>query len=383
VPDTLRALGDLGGWHRRRFAVDVVGVTGSNGKTTTKEMLGEVMAAGGKTLRTRGNLNNLIGVPQTLLWLDGSYAYAVIEMGMNVPGEIARYAEMAAPRVGLVLNAQAAHLEGLGSVEGVAKAKAELWQGLSLGGVLVRPAGDPVLGPVSDAILRQRGDLKTLSFGEADDADVRLVAHRSPPQGGTELGFEIGGRRHEAWIQHLGLHNALNAAAAVAAGLAMGLSVEVALRGLKNARPVRRRLSPLAVGGVVVVDDTYNANPGSARASLRAVVDARGRGRVIAVLGDMLELGEHSDEEHRELGRFVGRLDVTALVGFGPRSADTVAGAREAGLGATRAVQLLDPIQVLYWLRPRLRPGDWILLKGSRGMRMERIADAMVEDLGR
>lgn len=373
VEDPLRALGALARAHRERFSIPVGAITGSNGKSTTKELAASVFqAAFGRTLKTKGNLNNEIGLPLTLLGLEEGHRAACVELGMNHPGEIARLTEIARPQAGLVTCAQAVHLEGLGSVEAVARAKGELYFGLGEAGVAVVNAQDPRM--VAEA---ERSGRPTLRFG-GKGAEVAL--HRILGAGPEGIDFEVrfrGGEPKRVRLRLVGLHNVQNACAAMALGLALGAEEEALLQGIEEARGLPRRLElRRAPGGFIVLDDCYNANPASVAAALRAARSLSPR-RLVAVLGDLLELGAYEREGHEEVGRVAAEAGVELLVAFGSRSRDTARTAREAGVPAILETE--DADEALAWLRAQLREGDLLLIKASRGMRLERIADRLVE----
>jgi UDP-N-acetylmuramoyl-tripeptide--D-alanyl-D-alanine ligase len=370
VPDTLLGLGALARFHRARFKIPLGAITGSNGKTTVKEMAGAILATRGPALKTEGNLNNEVGVPLTLFRLEPVHVAAAVEMGMNRKGEIARLTAIAQPDAGVITVVQPAHLEGLGSTEGVASAKGELFHGLSPHGTAVVNLDDPLI--VAQA--RSAGR-KQMTFGRAANADVKLFS--ATPRGREGLSLEIDhqGRRHEVKLSFVGEHNALNATAAFALGRALGYSAEECVLGLQNARPHARRLNVVpAPGGVTVLDDCYNANPASMRAALDTLGELAGGGRAVAVLGDMLELGDGAAREHGELGeRAADRVALLAL--FGPMSAQGHARAR-AKLGE-RSAHFTEIAPLLQWLKPQLREGDVVLVKASRGMKLERVVEAL------
>jgi UDP-N-acetylmuramoyl-tripeptide--D-alanyl-D-alanine ligase len=375
VADTLEALGGLARLHRRRFAIPVVGVTGSNGKTTTREMIAAILATRGPVLKTEGNLNNEVGVPLTLFRLGPEHQAAVIEMGMSHPGEIARLAGIAEPRVGVVTNAFAAHLEGLGSVDGVADAKGELYKGLPPDGIVVANADDP-------RMLRRalKSGRKVLTFAAGRDrkADVALLDVLEQGPEGIAFLLGIGTKEVTVRLPLVGEHNAVNAAAAAAAALALGCSDREIVRGLADVRPVGRRLRVERLpSGVLLVDDCYNANPASMKAALRTVRQLAGSGRALAALGDMLELGPAGDDLHRELGRDAAAAGLSTLATFGPRARLTHEAALAAGLDPASAFHTEDPQALAAFVRERLRPGDALLVKGSRGMKLERLVEAL------
>jgi UDP-N-acetylmuramoyl-tripeptide--D-alanyl-D-alanine ligase len=377
VPDTLAALGAVARHHRRRFALPVVAVTGSNGKTTTREMVAAILATRGPVLKTEGNLNNEVGLPLTLLRLSAEHRAAVIEMGMNHPGEIARLTALALPQVGLVTNAAAAHLEGLGSVEAVADAKAELYQGLPPGGVAVVNADDARM--LKRALASGRR-LLTFAAGGTQRGDVVVLEMLAQDAGGLRFLLGIGQRELEIALPLVGAHNAANAAAAACAAVALGCTDREIVRGLAAVRPVGRRLRLERLpGGALLVDDCYNANPPSmaaALATLQALARAEG-GRPLAVLGDMLELGPEEAALHRGLGAAAAQAGLHRLLAFGPRSRDLAAGALQAGLPAERIFHTEDLAALAAEVRAQLAARDVLLVKASRGMRLERLVEAL------
>ncbi len=373
VRDTLTALGMLARFHRRRFGIPLVGVTGSNGKTTTREMLGLVLRTRGPALKTEGNLNNEVGVPLTLLELSADHQRAVVEMGMNHAGEIARLAAIAEPQVGLVTMAGPGHVEYFGSVEGVADAKAELYFALPPGGVAVVNADDPRMLRRAQAAGRA---LITFAVGRGRKGDVAVLDVLEHGPEGLRFTLGLGQKETEIRLPLVGVHNAANAAAAAAAAMALGFTDREIAEGLGQVRPVGRRLRvERLASGVTLVDDCYNANPASMTAALRTLASlAAGGGRAVAVLGDMLELGPIEAEAHRALGEEAAGV-VRWLAAFGPRSRGTAEAARAAGLG--EAFHTEDMAALVEHVRARLAPGDVLLVKGSRGNRLERLVDAL------
>jgi UDP-N-acetylmuramoyl-tripeptide--D-alanyl-D-alanine ligase len=376
VPDTLPALGAIARHHRRRFSIPFVAVTGSNGKTTTREMIAAILATRGPVKKTEGNLNNEVGVPLTLLGLEASHATAVIEMGMNHPGEIARLAAIAEPQVGVVTLAAPAHLEGLGTVDAVADAKAELYAGLPQGGIVVANADDARM--LRRAVASGRRML-TFATGRGRRGDVVVLEILEQGDDGIRFVLGIGNREVPIHIPGLvGTHNASNAAAAAAAAIALGCTDREIAQGLAAVRPVGRRLRvERLASGLRLVDDCYNANPSSMSAALATVIAlARGAGaRPVAVLGDMLELGSFEAEAHRALGEEAARAGVALLAAFGPRARATAEAARARGLDAFHTEEM-DAL--VAWARERLAPSsDVLLVKGSRGMKLERLVEAL------
>jgi UDP-N-acetylmuramoyl-tripeptide--D-alanyl-D-alanine ligase len=374
VEDPLEALGALAAWHRARLSARVVGVTGSNGKTSTKEMVAAVLGGEPGVLSTKGNLNNLVGLPLTLLRLGPAQHHAVLEMGMNAPGEIARLAATARPQVGLITNVHPVHLQGLGSLQAVAEAKGELIAALGPGAVAVLNADDPY-------VLKQgeRTGARRVTFGQSPAADVRVAEVRQDPDA-IAFQLTLAGRAWPVRLARLGVHNALNAAAAAAVGWVEGVAPEQIVERLGRAVLPPMRMERLDLGDAHLLVDCYNANPRSVQAALLALSEiARGRPK-LAVLGDMLELGEASEQLHRQVGRAAAEARLDGLCAFGPQARFIAEGAREAGLKAVEHALELD--EVLDWLRVQMGVGSWVLLKGSRGMRLERVAKALASELG-
>jgi UDP-N-acetylmuramoyl-tripeptide--D-alanyl-D-alanine ligase len=374
VEDTTHALQRLGAYHRRRLDIPVVAVTGSNGKTTTKELAAAVLARRFRVLKPTGSLNNQWGVPLTLLGLEPAHQAAVLELGMNAFGEIAALAQLALPTVGVVTTIAPAHLEGVGSLEGVQKAKAELVQAIPPDGVVVLNADDPLVRALG---AQARG--RVLTYGRAPEADVRL-GEVTPDAGGLAFTVADGGAPVPVRLPLAGRHNAWNAAAAAAVGVALGVPLADAAAGLAGAAPVKGRLVWREAGGVRVLDDTYNANPVSLRAALDALRDAGPGGRMWVVFGDMLELGAASDRAHEDAGRWIAALPACGLATAGAAARDTAAAAAAAGCPDVAACA--TPEEAAARLAGRLAPGDRVLVKGSRGMRMERAVEALLGRLG-
>ncbi len=364
VKDTRLALGELAAWWRGRFILPVVAVTGSNGKTTVKEMAAAIFrAAAGDAaavLATSGNLNNDIGMPLTLLKLRAHHRYAVIEMGMNHPGEIAYLVKLARPDAAAVNNAMAAHLEGLGSVEAVARAKGEIFSGLPEGGIAVINADDP-----HAALWRElAASHPVLTFGLGAGADVTAECHLDPLSSRLTLRTPAG--QAEATLGVPGLHNVRNALAATALAQAVGVGPEVAAAGLSAFSGVPGRLQRyMALHGAALLDDTYNANPGSVSAAITVL--AAMPGTRILVLGDMGELGEGGPELHREIGAAARQAGLDAVLTLGELAERT---ARAFGEGGQHFEYIED---LLGELENRLAPGVTVLVKGSRFMKMERV----------
>jgi UDP-N-acetylmuramoyl-tripeptide--D-alanyl-D-alanine ligase len=372
VGDTLTALAACARSRRRQFAGGVVAVTGSNGKTTTKEMIGAIFDRRGPCLITRGNLNNHIGVPLTLLSLRPEHRHAVIEMGANHRGEIKHLMSIAEPGIGIVTNAGAAHLEGFGSLDGVAEGKGEMFAALPADGVAVVNADDRYASQ-----WRARAAGRRIStFGLDAPADfsarnVRSSLESHAPRLEFDLVAPAGQMRIELALA--GLHNLRNALGAAAAAQAAGASLDDVAAGLAAMKPVRGRLEfRPAMKGAVLVDDSYNANPGSLKAGLDAFRSFAGARWL--VLGDMMELGSAADELHREIGAYARETGVERLLAVGPRARGAADSFGPGGAWFETVEDLIDEA------RRTLRSDVAVLVKGSRANRLERVAQALAPE---
>ncbi len=421
VEDTLAALGGLAAFHRRRFSIPVAAVGGSAGKTTTKEMVAAILRTRGSALATEGNFNNEIGVPLTLLRLGREHRTAVVELGMSSPGELARITAMARPDAAVLTLIAAEHLEFLKDLDGVAEAEGELYRGLPPGSVAVVNADDARCVAQAE---RVTSGVRKIFFGKSAVADMRL-SRVTPlgmegqeiclegeewdlPSGGRERrekiflegkegegdaearrlrsGAKLQLRRVTVRLGFVGEHNAMNAAAAAAVALSLSYSFEEILRGLSLARPYSHRSRLVAgAGGITILDDCYNASPASMEAALATLAGLRvsGSGRAIAVLGDMLELGEAEEASHRALGRRACESGVAVAAFFGPRSSLTFKEFSSSCSSSSPSAHFTEIEPLLAWLREHLQPGDTVLVKGSRGMKLERVVEALVAAEGR
>ena len=373
VDDTLRAFQQLAAAHRRRFSIPVVAVSGSNGKTTTKEMIGRVLSERFKTLVTAGNYNNHIGVPQTLFQLTSRHEAAVIEMGISGLGEMSRLCEIAAPTHGVLTNIGPTHLATLGTMDTVARAKGELLKSLPSGGTAILNADDPFYRRLSSWV---KGPV--LSFGFSRGATVRALRIQSKGPSLSTVSVRLARRTHGFNIRlHVaGRHNIANALASVAAGVALGVGVKRIQAGLARYRPSAMRSEVRCRRGVMILNDCYNANPASVRAALDWLADIKGTGRSFAVLGEMRELGEREVEIHREVGRVVAtRADY--LLTTGRLGSELAAGALEEGMSRDHVVVAVAHEELAERLRALLRKGDVVLLKGSRAARMEQVLEKL------
>ncbi len=365
VPDTRLALGRLAAGWRARFHIALVAVTGSNGKTTVKNMIAAILGVRGRGIATAGNLNNDIGVPLTLLRLRDGDRHAVIEMGMNHPGEIALLTRLARPTVALITNAAEAHLAGLGSVANVARAKGEIFEGLGPDGTAVINADDPHAGLWRELAAGRR----VLRFGLERPAEVSARFRLDPE--GSDITLQTTEGEIAMRIPLLGRHNVANALAASATALAAGAGLEDIRAGLEKIERIAGRLEvKRGANGARVLDDTYNANPGSLAAGLEVLKSARGE-RVL-VLGDMGELGAAGPDIHRRAGELARRLGIERLYGVGELTRLSVESFGAGGAHFAGQPELAEA------LRAVMHAGMTVLVKGSRAMHMEKVVERIV-----
>jgi len=367
VADTTRALGDMAGFNRKRSRISVVAVTGSNGKTTTRQMTAAVISQQFNTLATAGNFNNQIGLPLTLLDLEPAHQWAVVELGTNAPGEIARLTEICAPDVGVITNIGPAHLQGLGSIEGVAREKGSLLKGLL-------PDGKAVLN-ADDFRVRQlarQAACDVLLYGFAPDA---AVSAQDVAANGAGISFrlKLASESISVRLNACGRFMVTNALAAAAVGTLLALPAAKIKAGLETFVPVGGRMNiqhtPQAIH---IIDDTYNANPDSMKAALATLKTMRAGARAIFVAGDMLELGPQAPSLHSQVGALAAQSGISRLYACGTYAESVASGARDAGLPAADAITGSRE-EIIADLIAWLKPGDWVLVKGSRGMAMEKV----------
>ncbi len=374
VADGLAALGAVAAGWRGRFDPLVVGITGSIAKTSTKEAVAAVLDAARRTLKSEGNQNNEIGLPLTLLRLGPEHEAAVLEMGMYTSGEIADLAAMARPSIGVVTAVQAVHVSRIGSLEAVERAKGELLEALPPNGIAVLNADDPIV-----TAMDARTAARVVRYGFADTADVCASGVESAGLAGMRFELQTPAGARPVAIPTLGRLSVHNALAAAAVGLAAGLDLDTIVGALADGWGAPHRVELVRLRGGTVVDDSYNASPGSMTAALDLLGDLPGRR--VAVLGEMLELGDTHEVGHRAVGDLAGRT-VELLVVVGRDARGIAAGARAAGLDATRIHEVVDADAALDALRPRLRDGDVVLVKASRGIGLDRLVDALRIEMG-
>ncbi|MCK5896753.1 MAG: UDP-N-acetylmuramoyl-tripeptide--D-alanyl-D-alanine ligase, partial [Cocleimonas sp.] len=354
-----------------QFVNPVIGLTGSNGKTTVKEMLAAILACKGQVMATFGNLNNEIGLPLTLLRLRETDDYAVVEMGANHFGDIDYLTQISSPDVAILNNAGAAHLEGFGDVKGVSRAKAEIFNGLSDEGIAVINLEDHY----ADYWLSCNQGRRTLTFGLNDQATVKGELKKNV------LLIQYADKKESIQLAFLGRHNALNAMAASAAAIAVGFDLATIKKGLERLQAVKGRLAPVAgCDGSLIVDDTYNANPDSARAAIDVLAESVYRYRIL-VLGDMAELGDNVSQLHGDIGVYAKSQGIDALYCLGKESKSACQQFGRNGFYFTKIASLVDALREVINQEQQEHDGDkqgvMVLVKGSRSMKMERIVEAL------
>lgn len=379
VDDTLQALGDLAHDYRMRFSIPVIGLTGSSGKTTTKEMLAAITSRKKKTLTTEGNLNNLIGLPQTIFRLTEDDELAILEMGTNMRGEIKRLTQIAAPDIGLITNIGPAHLAGFGSVDVVCEEKGDLFANMSSSGTAIVNLDDE-----AGKIIAHRWQGKRITFGMSSDADVTATDIEKHGARGIRFKLLIGDKINKVEMKIIGIHHVYNALAAAATAWAAGIDEKTIAEGLANFQPVSGRMLVIKLQNCAyVIDDSYNANPSSVREALMTLKDLKGHHNVYVFLGDMLELGEKASEMHRKIGILMGTIGVNAVFLRGDFSQVTAAGAMEGGISSQNIFFLSQNDNGMPFLKKYLKKGDWILVKGSRRMKMEEFVAQICDLFGK
>lgn len=373
VEDTLSALQQMSAVYRRRFAIPVLAITGSSGKTTTKELIATVLETRFRVLKTEGNLNNHIGLPLTLLRLDREHEIAVVEMGMNHPGEIAHLSEIAAPTHALVTNIGKGHLGFFKNIEELARAKMELFERVASEGTAFVNVDDPLICATKPRLAH------VVRYSLSKQVDVVGDVVGLDENGFLTLQLRIGSESEIVHIPIPGRHNASNGLSAAAVGHHFGIPLSDIKRGIESCEPLAKRMEIVRKNGMVIINDCYNANPDSMRAALELLRDMKapdGAER-IAILGDMLELGAFEAREHRALGEELAAYGTDRLFAYGPASSEVVTAARAAGL--KQSEHFSDKRALLRAAKKATSGPCVVLVKGSRAMAMEGIVDALLE----
>jgi UDP-N-acetylmuramoyl-tripeptide--D-alanyl-D-alanine ligase len=377
VADTTRALGDMAAFNRRRSQASVVGITGSNGKTTTRQFTTIVVSQQFNILATAGNFNNDIGLPLTLLGLEPDHQWAVVELGTNNPGEIARLADICAPDIGVITNIGPAHLEGLGSIEGVSREKGSLLNSLRKNGKAVLNADDPRVLQLARQTRNQ-----VILYGLSAEAAVRATDVQEQAEAISFI-LNISGESVSIRLNSPGRFMVTNALAAAAVGYQLGLSCSTIKAGLEAFTPVSGRMNILHTSNEIhIIDDTYNANPDSMQAALATLQTMRAGSRGIFVAGDMLELGNQAPSLHSRIGAMAAQSGISRLYALGEFADRVVSGARDEGMPAANTITGSRQ-EIIADLIDWLQPGDWLLVKGSRGMAMEKVVQGIKDWAGK
>jgi UDP-N-acetylmuramoyl-tripeptide--D-alanyl-D-alanine ligase len=374
VNDALKALGDLAEWWRQQHNVQVVAITGSSGKTTTKEMVADILEQEGLTLKNQGNFNNLIGLPLTLLQLEERHQYAVLEMGMNRPGEIGRLTEIADPDVGAIINVGMAHIEGLGDIEGIARAKTEMIEKVSSESKVVLNGDDQLLLKTASRFEKQ-----WITFGLGERNDVRAKGIRNLGIDGVFFDLLVRDDSRPVRLKVPGLQNVLNALASAAVSLCLETSLENIVKGLGDFEGLKGRFMVTSLpGGITLVDDTYNANPSSLKAALASIGSMVDEGRkIIVCLGEMMELGDATVPEHRKAGRSVAELGTYYFLAMGEHAHEMINGAIDSGMPSNRAQVVKSHNEMVKKIKNEMYEGDLVFIKGSRKMGLEKVVEGL------
>lgn len=374
VENTLTALHNLASWYRSDFSIPFVGITGSVGKTSTKEMVASALSERYNVLKNEGNFNNEIGLPLTIFRLKPEHEAAVIEMGMSAIGEIRALTNIVKPSVGIITNIGISHIEKLGSRQNILKAKLELLEGLKPDGLLILNGDDVMLGGAKDLL-----SCRTVSFGIEEGADYQAYNIRSKGEYGIDFNVMAGGEEHLIQLPVPGVHNIYNALAAIAAGLELGVGMDDLKKGISRFNPGKMRLNIIKAKGFTVINDAYNASPQSMKAALDVLAEMDATRR-IAVLGDMLELGDWSERAHAETGAHAAKKALDYIITVGKEASNIVSGAVNAGFDPDRTKEVASNCDAINYLKKLVRDGDAILVKGSRGMKMEEIVQTLTEE---
>lgn len=379
VGDTLESLGDLAMHYRRRFHPKVIAVTGSTGKTSTKDMIGALLEQKFSVLKTFGNFNNEVGLPLTILELEDAHDFLVVEMGMRGLGQIARLCDIAKPDVGVVTNVNETHIELLGSVERIAEAKSELIRSLPSAGFAILNKDNLYAWS-----MHENAKCPVKSFGFDPSADVRAEEVRMIPGEGMEFKLITPKFSGKVFLSVQGIHHIMNALAAVCAVLDYGIELDDIVSAFSNFSLTEGRTSVLSLpNGITLIDDTYNASPVSTKAALELLRELAGSRRKVAVLGDMFELGDYERLGHMDVGRACVRTGVDLLVIVGSISKYIQEGAVLEGFSESDIIHFQDSLHAAGSIAAIVEPGDVILVKGSRGMKMERVVEVLQKEIAK
>ncbi len=370
VANTSSALRDIAKYYREKFQIPFIGITGSVGKTTTKDMVACVLEQKYKVLKTKGNFNNEIGVPLTVFELEHTHEIGVLEMGMSGFGEISRLARIVQPETGIITNIGLAHVENLGSKENILKAKLEMFENFKENGLAVLNGDDPLLYS-----LKGRVEFNVKYFGiNNDKCDMIAQNITKIPGEGVNFDVVINGDRTNIKLPIAGEHNVYNALAAIVVGLTYSVDMNDIIEGLNQFKTGKMRMEIFESGGVKVIDDCYNASPASMEAAIKILKDTESKNRRIAILGDMLEMGEWAPKAHKDIGVFAAGEGIDFIITVGKNAKNIAIGALQAGIMEEKVLTFETNQEVISFIKSFIKPLDIVLVKGSRGMKMEEIS---------
>ena len=373
VKDTTLALGDIAKYYRDRFNIPFIGITGSNGKTTTKDMAFAVLSGKFNVLKSEGNLNNTIGLPLTLFRLSSKHQIAVLEMGISIPGEMSQLVRIAQPDIAVVTNISSTHLEFLGSVEGVAREKQKL---VEFAKTAILNADDPLVAKMSEVV---KGDV--VFYGIEKPADVMASEIILDQDGRPEFTLSIKAPiviQERIKLPSIGQHNIYNALAGIAVGVIFGVEIDIIKSSLESYQPMSMRMQKLLINDIIIINDTYNSNPTSMKMAVDFLKGLESDGKKILVVGDMLELGDQSDDLHDSIGKYIGESNIAdMLITVGKKASIIAESAIKSGISKETVIVCENNSEASDHLRKLLKSGDAVLIKGSRGMKMEGIVKSL------
>jgi UDP-N-acetylmuramoyl-tripeptide--D-alanyl-D-alanine ligase len=372
VEDTVKALGDVARNYLKTFRIPVIGVTGSVGKTTTKDMIAQILSTQYRVHKTMGNLNNHIGLPLSVLKMDRDQTAAVFEMGMSGMGEIEYLSRIIQPDIGVITNIGISHIEKLGSRQNILRAKLEICKGMKEDGKLILNGDDELLSGLEGLL-----SMPVIFYGINENISLHAFGIESLGEAGVKFTVELRDEDVEVQIRVPGIHNVSNALAAIACGLELGITNENIQKGLAAYSQEKMRLNVREYNGIKFIDDAYNAAPASAAAALSVLRELSGARRSIAVLGDMLELGAYAGDAHRQVGAMAAQHHIHHLIAIGELAKDYIDGAVNAGMKEENTRHFSTGDASVDYLRSFLQPGDVILFKGSRGMKLDKVIEAL------
>jgi UDP-N-acetylmuramoyl-tripeptide--D-alanyl-D-alanine ligase len=374
VEDTIKALKDMAKKYMGKFRIPVIGITGSVGKTTTKEMIAQILSTEYNVHKTMGNFNNHIGLPLSVLELTREHTAAVFEMGMSGLGEIEYLADIIKPDIGVITNIGISHIEKLGTRQNILRAKLEITRGMNENGKLILNGDDELLSGLKGLL-----PMPMIFYGINETCELNAFDIHSLGEDGVRFTVSLRNEDVDIALPAPGIHNVSNALAAIACGLELNVSNENIKKGLANYSQEKMRLNIVKYKGIKIINDSYNSAPSSAEASLSVLREVAGGNRSIAVLGDMLELGDYARKSHRQIGATVVREHISHLVAVGSLAKDYVQGALEAGMDEENTRYFKEAKQAISYLKSFLKPGDVVLFKGSRGMKLDSLIEGVFE----